>query len=94
MPALHAPEADLADSKQFREAGSKSVFAEHDAGGFVYDLNLLLTERCIGHFGRARAAISAFSRRGYPSVTMEQSPGPLALGRHRISSHSRGELVL
>jgi hypothetical protein len=57
MPAVHASEADLADSEQFREAGSKSVFAEHDAGGFVYDLNLLLTERCIGLFGRARAAI-------------------------------------
>src|ERR1700730_11290999 len=26
------PEADLADSKQFREAGSKSILAEHDAG--------------------------------------------------------------
>ena len=51
MPALHAPEADLADSKQFREAGSKSVLAEHDADDFVYDLNLLLTERCIGLLG-------------------------------------------
>jgi hypothetical protein len=57
MPALHAPKLTLADSKQFREAGSKSVLAEHDAGDFVYDLNLLLTERCIGLFGRARAAI-------------------------------------
>ena len=57
MPAPSCPEADFPDSKQFREAGSKSVLAEHDAGDFVYDLNLLLTERCIGLFGRARAAI-------------------------------------
>jgi hypothetical protein len=38
MPAPSCPEADFPDSKQFREAGSKSVLAEHDAGDFVYDL--------------------------------------------------------
>ena len=37
-------------------AGSKSVIAEHEQNDFVYDPNLLRTERCTGLFGRARAA--------------------------------------
>ena len=61
MPAVHASEADLADSEQFREAGSKSVFAEHDAGGFVYDLNRSgCINRCRAPFGPPGLAAGGF----------------------------------